>query len=205
MADCTQRSSKFWHLVISIDNLGWDCFIEGPIPFSLINTIKPMLCRYKPRGYIKLWGCKFIKDLIGLTHKQWLFRNNEVHYVSNRLRMKQHEEHTAKIKILLKTRHCTLLRCHRTRERPYISTPGMGCQHGNGYKRCQGSNSKLLIAGYLASIEHSICRPKNTTTPHSPFHPLQHSVSFARHPIATNHTTITQTPQLPQPIAIFTS
>jgi hypothetical protein len=44
MADCTQRSSKFWHLAISIDNYGWDCFIEGQIPFSLINIIKPMLC-----------------------------------------------------------------------------------------------------------------------------------------------------------------
>ncbi len=43
MADCTQRASEFWHLAISIDNLGWDCFIEGRIPVSLINTIKPML------------------------------------------------------------------------------------------------------------------------------------------------------------------
>jgi hypothetical protein len=113
MADCTQRSSEFWHLAISIDNLGWDCFIEGRIPVSLINTIKPMLRRYKPRGSIELWGCKFVKGLIGLTHKQWLFRNNEVHYVSDGLTTKQHEALTAKIKILLKTRHCTLLCRHR--------------------------------------------------------------------------------------------
>jgi hypothetical protein len=33
-----------------------------------------------------------------LTHKQWLYRNNEVHYISNGLTMKQHEELTAKIK-----------------------------------------------------------------------------------------------------------
>ncbi len=98
MADCTQQSSKFWHLVISIDNLGWDCFIEGRIPFSLINVIKPMLRRYKPRGSIKLCGCKFVKGLIRLTHKQWLYRNNKYHCVSNELTMKQHEELTAKIK-----------------------------------------------------------------------------------------------------------
>jgi hypothetical protein len=113
MADCTQQSSKFWNLAISIDNLGWDCFIEGRIPFSLINVIKPMLRHYKPRGFIKLWGCKFIKGLIGPIHKQWLYQNNKVHYVSDGLTMKQHEELTAKTKILLKTRHCALLRCHR--------------------------------------------------------------------------------------------
>jgi hypothetical protein len=43
MADCTQQSSNFWHLAISIDNLGWDCFLEGWIPPSLIDVIKPML------------------------------------------------------------------------------------------------------------------------------------------------------------------
>ena len=113
MADCTHRASEFWHLAVNIDNLGWDCFIEGRIPISLINTIKPMLRRYKPRGSIKLWGCKLVKGLIGLTHKQWLFRNNEIHYVTDGLTMKQHEELTTKIKILLKTRHCNLLRRHR--------------------------------------------------------------------------------------------
>jgi hypothetical protein len=40
---CTQRSSKFWHLAISIDNLGWDCFVEGRLLSSLIKVIKPML------------------------------------------------------------------------------------------------------------------------------------------------------------------
>ncbi len=113
MADCSQRCSKFWHLAISIDNLGWDCFLEGRLPSSLIDAIKPMLRWYKPRGSVELWGCKFIKGLIRLTHKQWLYRNNKVHYVSNGLTMKQHEELTAKIKILLKTRRCALLRCHR--------------------------------------------------------------------------------------------
>jgi hypothetical protein len=132
MPDCTQQSLKFWHLAISIDNLRWDCFIEGRIPVSLINVIKLMLRRYEPRGSIKLWGCKFVKGLIGLTHKQWLYRNNEVHYVGNGLTMKQHEELTAKIKILLKTRHCVLL----CRHQHYLSTnfevlgsgPTLACQ-----------------------------------------------------------------------------
>jgi hypothetical protein len=40
MADCTQQSSPFWHLTISIDN---DCFVEGRLPPSLIDVIEPML------------------------------------------------------------------------------------------------------------------------------------------------------------------
>ena len=52
MADCTQQSSPYWHLVISIDNLGWDCFVEGRLPFSLIDVIKPMPRRYKPCGSV---------------------------------------------------------------------------------------------------------------------------------------------------------
>jgi hypothetical protein len=124
MAVCTQRSSKFWHLAISIDNLGWDCFVEGRLPSSLIDIIKPMLCQYKPRGSVKLWGCKFIKGLIGLTHKQWLYRNNNVHYISDGLTMKQHEELTAKIKILLKTRRCALLCHHRHYMLTNFEVPG---------------------------------------------------------------------------------
>ena len=46
-----------------------------------------------------------------MTHKQWLYRNNDVHYVSNELTLKQDEELTAKIKIPLKTGRCSLL-CH---------------------------------------------------------------------------------------------
>ncbi len=48
-----------------------------------------------------------------MTHKQWLYWNKKVSYVSNGLTMKQHEELTAKIKILLKTSCCALLCRHR--------------------------------------------------------------------------------------------
>ncbi len=213
-ADCTQRSSKFWNLAISIDNLGWDCFIEGQIPFSLINVIKPMLRRYKPRGSIELWGCKFIKGLIGLTHKQWLYRNNKVHYVNGGLMMKQHKELTAKIKILLKTRHCALLHRHRhyllTNFEVLGSGPTLARQVWITLNMEMAiSVARVAKANFCSqdtlSIEHSIRRPKYTTTPHSPFHLLQHSVSSARDPISTNHTRITQMPQSPQPIAVFTS
>ncbi len=103
MADCTQKFSHYWHLAISINNLGWDCFVEGRLPLSLIYMIRHMLRCFKPRGSLDLRVIKFIKGLIGLTHKQWLYRNNNMHSISHGLTLKQHEELTAKIKMLLKT------------------------------------------------------------------------------------------------------
>ena len=214
MADCTQQSSKFWHLTISIDNLGWDCFIEGRIPSSLIDVIKPLLCQYKHRGSAKLWGCKFIKGLIGLTHQQWLYWNNEVHYVSDGLTMKQHEQLTAKIKILLKTRRCALLCCHRhyllTHFQILRSGPTSAGQVWVANMDMAISIPRVAKANFcsqdtLGQLNIPSVVPKNTATPHSPFYPLQHPVSYAHHPFTTSHIRISQASQSSQPIPVFTT
>ena len=95
MEECTKPDSTYLHLSISINNLGWDCFVEGCLPYSLIAVIKPMFLHYKPRGSVEIWGTKFIKSLIGLTHKQWLCRNKDVHYISEGLTLRRHKELTA--------------------------------------------------------------------------------------------------------------
>ncbi len=104
MEDCIKLNSKYVHLSTDINNLGWDCFVEGWLPYSLITVIKPMFNWYKPRGSIEIWGTKFIKSLISLTHKQWLYRKCDMHYISNRLTSRQHNELTSKIKELMKTK-----------------------------------------------------------------------------------------------------
>jgi hypothetical protein len=63
---------------------------------------------YKPHGSIVIWGTKFIKSLISLTHKQWLYRNCDEHYISDGLTLRQHNKLTSKIKELMKTK-CTAL------------------------------------------------------------------------------------------------
>jgi hypothetical protein len=112
MEEYTKPDSTYLYLSISIDNLGWDCFVEGQLPYSLITVIKPMFLCYKPHGFVERWGTKFIKSLINLTHQQWLYRNNDVHYVSEGLTLRQHKELTAKIKVLIKTKHSALLGQH---------------------------------------------------------------------------------------------
>ena len=82
-----------------------------------------------------------------------------------------------------------------TQERAYISTPGIGCQHGDGYQRCQNFESKILHAGHLAPIRHTNHHSTHATTPPSPNNPCHHSDSSPQHPCTTCHTRITLTPQ----------
>ncbi len=204
MAECTKPTSTYLHLAISIDKLGWDCFVEGRIPISLINVIKPMFRCYNPRGFIEIWGTKFIKGLIGLTHKQWLYRNNNVHYVSEGLTLRQHKELTTKIKILMKTKRSALLGRHWHYMSTNFDELGRGpmiacqvcCQHGNGYQHCKGCKRKLLHTGHFATITHPNCltfQPTITTSSYLLHHHLHSSTPV---PFAVHHTGFKSMPHL---------
>jgi hypothetical protein len=43
MVACTLLALRVLPISVDIDNLGWDCFVEGRIPYSFIVSIKPML------------------------------------------------------------------------------------------------------------------------------------------------------------------
>ncbi len=101
MEDITHMHSRFLPVATAIDNLGWDCYVEGQIPYLLIETVQPMLQRDNPRGSVDLWGSKFIKSLISITHKQWLYRNSDVHQESEGLNAKQHQDLTSIIQELI--------------------------------------------------------------------------------------------------------
>jgi hypothetical protein len=112
MKDCTPSHSWYFHVSLAINNLGWDCLVEGRIPKILIDTVQPMLHQYNPRGSVDLWGAKFIKSLISITHKQWLYRNSNVHHVIDGLSSRQ-QELTARIHRLLETKRTSLLKRHK--------------------------------------------------------------------------------------------
>jgi hypothetical protein len=42
--DCSHSHSPYKHVASAVDNLGWDCFVEGRIPPALIDAVRPMLC-----------------------------------------------------------------------------------------------------------------------------------------------------------------
>ncbi len=43
MKECVPLLSPYNRVATAIDNLGWDCVVEGRIPYVLIETVKPML------------------------------------------------------------------------------------------------------------------------------------------------------------------
>ncbi len=126
MEDCVKLDSKYVCLSTDIYNLGWDCVMEGWLPYSLITVIKPMFHWYKPCGSIEKWGTKYIKSLISLTHMQWLNRKCDVHYISNGLTLREHNKLTSKIKELMKTKRTALLGWHRHYMNTNFSTLGRG-------------------------------------------------------------------------------
>jgi hypothetical protein len=112
MVDCTPPALRFLTISIDIDNLGLDCFVEGRIPYSLIVSITPMFLQYNPRGLVENWGAKLIQSLLSLTHKQWLYQNSDMHYVSEGLIMGQHDELQEKIYGMMRTKRSALLPRH---------------------------------------------------------------------------------------------
>jgi hypothetical protein len=60
MVDCTLPASRFLPISVDINNLGWDCFVEGRIPYSLIISIKMMLLQYNPPDSVEKWGANLI-------------------------------------------------------------------------------------------------------------------------------------------------
>ena len=72
-----------------------------------------MLRRNIPRSSVELWGTRLIKSLISITHKQWLFRNSDVHHVTDGLTSRQQQDLTARIHELLETKKKSLLERHK--------------------------------------------------------------------------------------------
>jgi hypothetical protein len=92
------------------DELGWDCFLEGRIPIKLIEVVKTSL---SSRCSITKWGVSLIKAILSITHKQWLFRNADIHQKFDGLNMHDHDLLHSRINELLKTTPGDLLPSHR--------------------------------------------------------------------------------------------
>jgi hypothetical protein len=92
------------------DELGWDCFLEGRIPIALLESVKISL---PSRQSITKWGISLIKALLSVTHRQWLFRNADVHHRFDGLTMHGHNLLSLRIYELLETSPGDLLPVHR--------------------------------------------------------------------------------------------
>ncbi len=113
MESCVPPNSRYLHLSQTQDCVGWDCFVEARIPTLLLDTIQPFLHQWSPRKSLIKWGISFLKTLMNLTHKQWIFRNADVHHKIDELTSAQHDALSEKIRTLMKTSPADLFPCHR--------------------------------------------------------------------------------------------
>jgi hypothetical protein len=61
------------------DILGWDNFLEGCICRMLFSLHHTTLTRNLPQLKITPWAVTFIQQVLGITHKKWLYRNMHIH------------------------------------------------------------------------------------------------------------------------------
>ncbi len=110
---CVPPNSPYMSLTRTQDWLGWDCFVEGCIQHILIKMVRPFLHNWLPRISITRWGIDFIKSLLSVTHRQWLFWNADVHHRIEGLMVHQHSQLNLRIHALIQTSPEDLLPCHR--------------------------------------------------------------------------------------------
>ncbi len=80
MLECLRlNNDEYCDLKEATDWLQWDCFLEGRISPCWIRLMKPVFLQACLRLPPEKWGQQFIKYLLQITHKQWIFQNSGVH------------------------------------------------------------------------------------------------------------------------------
>ena len=115
MVDCLNHHDPLLHTHASVqDRLGWDNFIEGRICTVFLTYITQELGGRRRCLRPARWCMLFVKQLLQLTHKQWLFRNSHVHYKKlDGLTPAEHEKIFERVKDLMYTDPSELLAQHR--------------------------------------------------------------------------------------------
>ena len=80
MQECTQvYQTRLINLAESQDRLGWDCFVEGRISRVFLRVVEASLSASGSQQTSTNWCQKLVGHLLQITHKQWIFRNSQVH------------------------------------------------------------------------------------------------------------------------------
>ena len=65
------------------DEIGWKCFTEGRISKRYVELQKKWFKSNAIQKSIQQWAKTFVENIIRITHHQWLFRNEKLHYRSH--------------------------------------------------------------------------------------------------------------------------
>ncbi len=113
MESCIPHCSQFLLMSQSQDRLDWDYFVKGGISILLLECIHPFLHQWLPQRSVEKWGITFLKSLINLMHKQWIFWNTNIHHKIDGLTTNQLLDLFTNISSLLQTLPTNLLSRHR--------------------------------------------------------------------------------------------
>jgi hypothetical protein len=64
---------------MELDTLGWDNLLEGRIGREILPLQMQYMKQQDSPRHIKSWMVEFIHRLLGITHKQWIYRNTRTH------------------------------------------------------------------------------------------------------------------------------
>ena len=85
------------------DQLGWDNFVEGRISKSLVNLQSQYLTSIETNVRLSTWASGLMRQLLILTHQQWLYRNAIVHFKEDGRSIPQHEDILRTVESLIHT------------------------------------------------------------------------------------------------------
>ena len=115
MSSCLGSSCpKYLQLASDCDSLGWHCLVEGRISSSWLPAIALSLPTSHRRLSPERWSHQLIKHLLNISHSQWIFRNNHIHYRHvDGLTSAKHDELFKLVDDLMGVDPSDLLPCHR--------------------------------------------------------------------------------------------
>ena len=114
MKECTKSyQTQLITLAELQDRLGWDCFVEGRISRVFLQVIKASLSARESQQTAKNWCQKLVGSLLQITHKQWVFRNSQVHKKFQGCTQMQHNVIMDRMRSLMRIHPDFLLEKHR--------------------------------------------------------------------------------------------
>jgi hypothetical protein len=115
MVEISSSYPRYARVAADIDALGWDSFLEGRIPQSLVNLQQLFLRQCGSYWKIRTWSSHCVQYLLNITHRQWLYRNARI-YIKKLDGMTAEEHHTIidLVQDMMLVDPADLLPCHRT-------------------------------------------------------------------------------------------
>ena len=114
MTDIARNHVHFDAFAKDIDSLGWDCFLEGRVPTSLMILQEMYLQSTNSYWKIKTWSSHLVQHLLNITHRQWLYRNARIHLRKvEGLTAAEHEDVIELVKDMVMVDPADLLPRHR--------------------------------------------------------------------------------------------